>query len=106
MFAEVMVVWCEDFGIDLDRCIFWADGGLEVESDDTFEYVMKFNIGVEIPLVLWVLPKEKFIQAFPAFMPQNDGEEESAEKEETCHDEPQCGEDVVHGVSVQASFCL
>ena len=74
--------------------------GLEVESDNTTEYVMKFDVGVELPLVLWVLPQNKSLPTFPEFMPQNDGEAESAEEEEKCHDEPQSGEDVDDGLCV------
>jgi len=61
---------------------------------------MKFHVGVELPLVLWVLPRNKSLPAFPEFMPQNDGEAESAQEEEKCHDEPQSAEDVDDGLSV------
>lgn len=61
-----------------DLALIWTSasfgpmGGLEVESDDTFDCVMKFIVGVEIPLLLWVLPGDnKSLPTFPEFMPQN-----------------------------------
>ena len=53
--------------------------------------------------MVWVLLKDEFLPTFLGSLPQNHGEEGSAEK---CHVEPQVGEDGVRGPSVMPAMCV